>query len=121
MKKLIFVLRGFYYFKLRKQGDDYAIVVNEFDDEAIYNSVLSWYRLKKSEGKVVYVLCAFNNAPLAVQLDDYRDIFIFENDANKMMDFCIKKGISNFYYYDNCVLRNFFKKLGVFEMSIIAQ
>ncbi len=119
--KLLFTMRGIYYFKLRKKGNACAVVVNNFDDSEMYRYMLNYYRELKENGDCVYILCAFNSAALAVELEDYRDIFIFENDADKMMNFCIKHGISRFYYYDNYVLFNFFKSIGIYARSLALQ
>ncbi len=117
-KKLLFTLRGIYHLKLRKKGDAKAIVVNKFDDENVYEYVLNYYMKLKEEGGKVYILSAFNSAALAIKLDDYRDIFIFENDAEKLMNFSIKHGVTGFYYYDNMVLHNFYKSMGLSVFNI---
>ncbi len=113
MKKIIFILRGLWFFKICKKNNAIALVVNEFNDKPLYNNVLKKYKLHVANKEKVYILCAFSNANLATNLNDYRDLFIFENDADKMMSFCAKKGIAELYYYDNDVLFAFFKKMGL--------
>ncbi len=113
MKKIFFILRGIWNFKINKKHMAAALVVNEFSDSELYNKVLCIYNELSKANKKVYILCAFNNAPLAINLKDYRDIFIFENDADKMMDFCAKKGVDTLYYYDNNVLLSFFSRMGL--------
>ncbi len=113
MKKALFILRALLYFRLRKKGSAVALVVNEFTETEAGNKAYARYSELRQDGRKVFVLSAFNNAPLGVHLDDYRDIYIFENDAEKLMCFCAEKGVGELHYYDCDVLFAFLSRMGL--------
>lgn len=118
MKNLYFILWGICTFRLSKKGEAVAIVVNSFNDNAAGAKALAQYHALQEQGLRVYIACAFNDAPLAHALADYRDIFIFNNTPTSLAHFCAKQKIGTLYYYDTHVLASAAKKFGLSVQQI---
>ncbi len=103
MNNIIFKINNLIYFRLAgltNRNNAVAIVVNEFDNTPRGIKALDLYNKYLSEGKKVYILSAFNKAPLGKYLQDIRHIFIFNNNPENLVAFCKKHNIGMLHYCD---------------------
>ncbi|MEG0020013.1 MAG: glycosyltransferase family 4 protein, partial [Oscillospiraceae bacterium] len=117
MKSLIFKIKWLLKFRTRflLGGDkqkNIALVVNSFNRGGLEQVVLNLYYGYKKQGYNVYILCAFNDAPLAKNLYDLRDIYIFNNRPEKFIEFCWKKHINVLHYHYNTLMLRAARQMG---------
>ena len=114
MKNLLFVLWGIWRFRVCRAGTGIGLVVNRLVDDEAGRSVLERALQLHRQGEKVWVLCAFNDAPLGVQLPDYRQVYIFNNDPVRLAHFCAEKNIGTLEYAPDCpVMRNAAARFGL--------
>ncbi len=111
MKQLAFKLWGLLAFRLTKRNN-IALILNDLNDTPASHKALDFYQ-KNSNKRKVFILIAYNNAELGDRVQDYRDIFVFNNNPMNLAKFCYKYKISTLYYYNNFVLANACKKFGL--------
>lgn len=117
MKSLIFKIKWLIKFRARflftrKKDKSIALVVNSFNKGGLEQVVLSLYYGYKKMGYRVYILCAFNDAPLAKNLHDLRDIYIFNNNPEKFIQFCFDKHINVLHYHYNTLMIRAARQMG---------
>ncbi|MEG0020371.1 MAG: glycosyltransferase family 4 protein, partial [Oscillospiraceae bacterium] len=117
MKSLIFKIKWLLKFRTRflledKKQKNIALVVNSFNKGGLEKVVLNLYYGYKKQGYQVYILCAFNDAPLAKNLYDLRDIYIFNNSPEKFIEFCWKKHINVLHYHYNTLMLRAARQMG---------
>ena len=96
-----------------KSEKNVGLVVNSFNKGGLEQMVLSLYRAYKAHGWNVYILSAFNDAPLARELDDLRDVYIFNNSPEQLIAFCYQKHINVLHYHYNTLLMRAAKQMGI--------
>lgn len=114
MKNLTFIFWGLWKFRLHRKGKAVGLVVENFTEGVVGEKILNRVSRLQAQGCRVYVLCAFNNAPLGVRLEDYRQVYIFQNDPACLARFCAQKHIGRLEYLDSCrVMRQAAAKFGL--------
>lgn len=117
MNSLIFKIKWLIKFRTRFLFSDHsqrniALVVNSFDKGGLEQVVLNLYYGYKKQGYNVYILSAFNNAPLAKRLYDLRDIHIFNNNPENFIQFCWDKKINVLHYNYNTLMIRAVRQMG---------
>lgn len=117
MKSLIFKIKWFLFFRFRfifnpQKQKNIALVVNSFNKGGLEEVVLNLYYGYKQKGYNVYILSAFNDAPMAKKLYDIRDIYIFNNNPENFINFCKKKHINILHYHYNTLMMRAAKQMG---------
>ncbi len=111
MKQLAFKLWGLLAFRLTKRNN-IALILNDLNDTSASHKALDFYHKNYSKEKI-FILIAYNSAELGDKVNDYRDIFVFNNDPMNLAKFLYKNKVSTLYYYNNLVLANACKKFGL--------
>lgn len=104
MKNILFILWGLWHFRVCRSGKGVGLVVTRFLPDDTGRKVLDRAAQLMRQGEKVWVLCAFNEAPAGVQLPDYRQVYIFNNDPERLARFCAEKGIGRLEYAADCAV-----------------
>lgn len=104
MKNLLFILWGLWKFRVCRPGEGVGLVTERFIPDAAGQKILQRALEHMHSDRKVWVLCAFNDAPAGVQLPDYRQVYIFNNDPVRLAHFCAEKGIGKLEYAPDCAV-----------------
>ena len=89
-----------------------GIIVNSFNKGGLEQTALNLYNGYRKKGYKVYILSAFNHAPLAKNLDDIRDIYIFNNNPENLIKFCYTHDINVLHYHYNTLMMRAVRQMG---------